>query len=114
MARHERERRHLRRGDSGPGRIKPHQLALVLGIGIGRASRSISGILPQITGWENDNAVHRTVFVNIPGPLQIAFYTVIPVLLVWVARHVRQPDEELGARCARPARARRRRTQRSG
>ena len=67
-----------------PARVKPHQLALVLGIAIGLFA-VVSGILPQITGWENDNAIHRTVFVNIPGPIQIAFYTVIPVMIVWGA-----------------------------
>ena len=43
----------------------------------------ISGIVPQITGWHNDNAIHRTVFVNVPDALVVAFYTIIPVMLVW-------------------------------
>ncbi len=67
-----------------PARVKPHQLALVLGIAIG-IFILVSGILPQITGWKNENPVHRTVFVNIPGPIQIAFYTVIPVMVIWGA-----------------------------
>ena len=67
---------------STSGRIKPHQLALGLGIGIA-VFTVISGILPQITGWHNDNAIHRTVFVNVPDALVVAFYTVIPVMLVW-------------------------------
>jgi len=66
-----------------PG-VKPHQLAIGLGVGIG-VFTLISGVVPQITGWHNDNAVHREVFGGIPGPLQIAFYTVIPVLLIWGA-----------------------------
>ena len=65
-------------------RLKPHQLAIGLGVGIG-VFTLISGIVPQITGWHNDNAVHREVFGGIPGPLQIAFYTVIPVMIVWGA-----------------------------
>jgi Fe-S oxidoreductase/predicted flap endonuclease-1-like 5' DNA nuclease/nitrate reductase gamma subunit len=69
---------------SGPGRIKPHQLALGLGIGMA-VFTAISGIVPQITGWENDNAIHRTVFVNVPDPLVVAFYTVIPLMLIWGA-----------------------------
>jgi Fe-S oxidoreductase/nitrate reductase gamma subunit len=67
---------------TGPRRLKPHQLSLALGIGMG-AFIVVSGILPQITKWKNDNAIHREVFQNIPGPLQIAFYTVIPALVVW-------------------------------
>ena len=65
-------------------RIKPHHLALGLGVGIA-VFTAISGIVPLITGWHNDNAIHREVFGNIPGPLKVAFYTVIPVLLVWGA-----------------------------
>ena len=59
-------------------------IALVLGIAVGIFTL-VSGILPQITGWENDNEVHRTVFGGIPGPIQIAFYTVIPVMVIWGA-----------------------------
>ncbi|MBT5276932.1 MAG: 4Fe-4S dicluster domain-containing protein [Ilumatobacter sp.] len=69
--------------DTTPKRFKPNQLALVLFTAVALFTL-VSGILPQITKWENDNAVHRTVFVNIPGPIQIVFYTVIPVLLIWV------------------------------
>ncbi len=67
---------------AAPRRVKPHQLAIVLGIGMGLFTL-VSGVLPQITKWENTNAVHRTVFVDIPGPLQIVFYTIIPVMIVW-------------------------------
>ncbi|HEY5664661.1 MAG TPA: heterodisulfide reductase-related iron-sulfur binding cluster [Ilumatobacter sp.] len=69
---------------SAPQRIKPHHLALVLGVGIA-VFTVISGIVPLITGWHNDNAIHREVFVNVPGPLKVVFYTVIPVMLVWGA-----------------------------
>jgi hypothetical protein len=70
--------------DRPPSRVKPHQLAIGLGVGIALFT-VVSGILPQITDWHNDNAIHRAVFVNIPGPLQIAFYTVIPIMIVWGA-----------------------------
>ena len=69
----------------------------MLGIGVGLFTL-VSGVLPQITDWHNENDVHRVVFVDIPGPMQIMFYTVIPVMIIWGALHVRQPDEELGAR----------------
>jgi Fe-S oxidoreductase/nitrate reductase gamma subunit len=70
--------------DRPPSRVKPHQLAIGLGVAIALFT-VVSGILPQITDWHNDNAVHRAVFVNIPGPLQVAFYAVIPVMIVWGA-----------------------------
>ncbi len=68
----------------GPSRLKPHHLALGLGLGIAIFT-IFSGILPLITDWKNENEWHREVFGNIPGPIKIAFYTVIPVLLVWGA-----------------------------
>ncbi len=67
-----------------PKRVKPNQLALVLGIAMG-IFIMVSGVLPQITGWENDNAIHRKVFGGIPGPMIIAFYTIIPVMVIWGA-----------------------------
>ena len=42
-----------------------------------------SGIVPLITGWKEESLIHRPVFGGIPGPLQLAFYTVIPVLVLW-------------------------------
>jgi Fe-S oxidoreductase/nitrate reductase gamma subunit len=66
----------------GSKRLKPHQLAIGLGVGIALFT-AISGIVPLITGWHNDNEWHREVFGNIPGPLKVAFYTVIPMVLVW-------------------------------
>jgi Fe-S oxidoreductase/nitrate reductase gamma subunit len=69
---------------AAPKHFKPYQISLVLGTAIALFT-IVSGVLPQITKWENDNAVHRTVFVNIPGPLQIVFYSIIPVMIVWGA-----------------------------
>ena len=69
---------------TGPKRIKPHQLALGLGIGIALFTL-ISGVVPMITEWHNENELHREVFGNVPGPLEVAFYTVIPLMLVWGA-----------------------------
>ena len=68
--------------DDTPKRVKPHQIAIALGIGVGLFTL-VSGVLPQITKWENHNEVHREVFIDIPGPLQLAFYTVIPVMIIW-------------------------------
>ncbi|NNE10862.1 MAG: hypothetical protein HKN41_01295, partial [Ilumatobacter sp.] len=56
---------------TGLSRLRPHQLAIVLGLGIA-VFTAVSGIVPQITGWKNDNAIHRTVFVNVPDPLVVA------------------------------------------
>ena len=45
----------------------------------------VSGIIPLITKWHSKKAVTREPFEGIPGPLQIAFYTVVPALIVWGA-----------------------------
>ena len=65
-------------------RLKPHHLVIGLGLGIA-AFTAVSGVVPQITEWHDDSAVQREVFENIPSPLKLAFYTVIPVLLVYGA-----------------------------
>ena len=70
--------------DKGPKRIKPHQLAIGIGCFMGLFTL-VSGILPQITHWHGTKQPSREVFENIPGALQVAFYTVIPVMLVWGA-----------------------------
>ena len=69
---------------SGPKRIKPHQLVIGLGVAIG-AFTVLSGIVPQITKWHSDSEITREVFTSIPGPIQIAFYTIVPVMIVWGA-----------------------------
>jgi Fe-S oxidoreductase/nitrate reductase gamma subunit len=69
---------------SGPKRLKPHQLVIGIGVFMGLFI-VVSGILPLLTGWKSDSPIHRTVFGGIPGPLQVAFYTVIPVIIVWGA-----------------------------
>ena len=63
-------------------RLRPYQISIGLGVGIG-VFTMISGILPQITKWESESPIQRHVFEGIPGALQIAFYTVIPMMLIW-------------------------------
>jgi len=69
---------------AGPKRVKPHQLALGFGVFMGLFTL-ISGIVPLITKWHDDSPVARETFIGIPGPLQVAFYTVMPVMLIWGA-----------------------------
>ena len=65
-------------------RIKPHQLVIGIGCFMGLFT-VVSGILPQITDWHDPDSPSREVFGGIPGALQVAFYMVIPVMLVWGA-----------------------------
>jgi Fe-S oxidoreductase/nitrate reductase gamma subunit len=70
--------------DATPRRIRPHHLAIALGLAIA-VFTALSGIVPVITDWHNENAIHREVFGDIPAPLTVAFYTVIPIVLAWGA-----------------------------
>ena len=71
-------------GPSKPWYRTPHKLVLAVGIFMGLFTLS-SGIIPQFTKWHDTKEPSREVFGGIPGPLQVAFYTVVPVLLVWGA-----------------------------
>ncbi len=68
----------------GSKRVKPHQLVIAIGVFMG-VFTLVSGVLPQITDWRGEKSPSREVFEGIPGPLQIAFYTVVPAMLVWGA-----------------------------
>jgi len=63
-------------------RLRPYQVSIAFGVGIG-VFTMISGVIPQITHWKSDSPVQREVFEGIPGAFQLAFYTVIPMLLIW-------------------------------
>jgi Fe-S oxidoreductase/nitrate reductase gamma subunit len=71
--------------DARPSRrIRPYQLVIALGVGVGLFTVG-SGILPLITEWHDDSPQQREVFINVPSPLKLAFYTVIPILIVYGA-----------------------------
>ena len=65
-------------------RLKPHHLVIALGTGIA-VFTAVSGVVPSITDWHDDSSVQREVFDNIPTSIKLAFYTVIPLLLVYGA-----------------------------
>ena len=67
---------------SGKKRFRPYQLSIAIGIGMG-AFTMMSGIIPQFTKWHDTSETAREVFEGIPGPVQAAFYTVLPIMLVW-------------------------------
>ncbi|MFM8601338.1 MAG: heterodisulfide reductase-related iron-sulfur binding cluster [Actinomycetota bacterium] len=68
--------------ENGKKRFRPHQLSIAIGIGMGTFTL-MSGIVPQFTKWHGTSEVSREVFEGIPGPLKVAFYTLLPVMLVW-------------------------------
>ncbi|MEL7156698.1 MAG: iron-sulfur protein, partial [Actinomycetota bacterium] len=57
---------------------------LWLGVGLLIAIVTVlSGIAATIFQFHDDSEVQREVFENIPSPLRLAFYTVIPLLILW-------------------------------
>ena len=68
---------------------RPHQL--VLGVGVLASLGALaSGIVPRLTGWEDDSPISRHVFGNVPDPLYWAFYATVGVMLFIVAWLVAQ------------------------
>ena len=63
-------------------RLKPHHLVIGAGAAVALFTAA-SGIAPVVTGFHDDSSVTREVFGNVPGPLKAAFYTVVPVLLLY-------------------------------
>ena len=65
-------------------RIKPHHLVIGLGVAVA-AFTATSGVVPLITEWHDESPIGREVFFNIPSPLKLAFYIVIPVVIIYGA-----------------------------
>ncbi|CAN5209497.1 heterodisulfide reductase-related iron-sulfur binding cluster [soil metagenome] len=63
-------------------RIKPHHLVIGLGAAIALFT-ALSGVTSTLTGWHDDAEVQREVFVNIPGGVKLAFYTVTPIVILY-------------------------------
>ena len=67
-----------------PKRLRPYHV--VLGLGLGFAAFTIaSGIVSTITEFESQAEVTRHPWENIPNGWKAAFYTIIPIFLVWAA-----------------------------
>ena len=82
-------------------RIKPHQLAIGLGVLVGLVTVA-SGIAATVFQFHDDSEITRETFGNIPSAWKLVFYSVIPVLIVYggvlFANRVRnwergQPDD---------------------
>ncbi|QGG96788.1 heterodisulfide reductase-related iron-sulfur binding cluster [Actinomarinicola tropica] len=65
-------------------RVRPHQIVVGLGVAIALGTIA-SGIASLVFHFTDDSEVQREVFINIPSGVKLAFYTVVPVLLVYGA-----------------------------
>ncbi|MEX0767762.1 MAG: iron-sulfur protein, partial [Microthrixaceae bacterium] len=68
----------------GPNRLRPNQIAIVVGVAIGLVV-ALSGVAATLFQFHDESEIQREVFDNIPGPLKLAFYTIIPVMFVYGA-----------------------------
>jgi Fe-S oxidoreductase/nitrate reductase gamma subunit len=69
----------------------PRAHQLVLGVGVLASLGALaSGIVPRLTGWEDESPISRHVFGNVPDPLYWAFYATVPVMVFMVAWLVAQ------------------------
>jgi Fe-S oxidoreductase/nitrate reductase gamma subunit len=65
---------------------RPTPSTVVLWIGVAAALGTLaSGLVPHLTHWEDHSHIARTVFGDIPGPMQVAFYFVAAMMLFAVA-----------------------------
>ena len=64
--------------------LKPHHIVVAFGLAIA-VFTALSGILPVITDQSDKSEIKREVFVNVPGPLKLVFYTLVPVVLLYGA-----------------------------
>ncbi len=62
--------------------VKANQLWLGVGLAVAMVT-ALSGLAAWVFNFHDESEVQREVFVNIPDPWKLAFYTVIPVLLLW-------------------------------
>ncbi len=60
--------------------IKPHHMVVGFGLAIA-VFTALSGIVPVLTQQSDKSSEKREVFINIPGPLKLVFYTILPVVI---------------------------------
>ena len=65
-----------------PTRVKASHMWVAVGAGIALVT-ALSGVAAAVFQFHDDSAIQREVFVNVPSPLKLAFYTVMPILLLW-------------------------------
>ena len=68
----------------GPARLRPNQIAILVGVAIALVV-ALSGVAATVFQFHDESAIQREVFDNIPGPLKLAFYTIIPMMFVYGA-----------------------------
>src|SRR5438105_6076483 len=63
-------------------RLKPSHVTMIIAFVLALVVTAGSGIIAAIEGWEDKSPVTRAAFFDVPSPLRVLFYTVIPVLFL--------------------------------
>ena len=61
--------------------LRPSRVTLLVGLAFALITAA-SGVAGAWFAFHDESPVSRTVFVNIPAPLQVVFYTLLPVLIM--------------------------------
>ncbi len=93
-------------------RFRPNHAVIGLGVLVALFTAA-SGVASVVNEFHDDSPITREVFANVPGPLKLAFYSVIPLLIVYgaVLFSYRVQNWQRGVpddRSTRPANAKRR------
>src|SRR5665213_2248449 len=64
--------------------LKPSHLFVLFGV-ILAGGTALSGILGTADHFEDPSHVSRALFVDIPSPMKLVFYSLLPVLFLWAA-----------------------------
>ena len=70
-------------------RLKPHHIVRIIGVGVALFTFG-SYLAPFVFEFDEASDVTRKVFGNVPAGVKLAFYTTIPMLIVyggWVASY---------------------------
>ena len=67
-----------------PQRLRPNHAVIGLGVLVALFTAG-SGVASLVNGFHDDSPITREVFINVPGSLKLAFYTVIPMLIIYGA-----------------------------
>ena len=65
-------------------KLKPHQVVIAVGAVMALMFGG-SGVTATLAQWQDDSAVQREVFGNIPSVWKAIFYIVVPVLVLYGA-----------------------------
>ena len=65
-------------------RFRPQDWVLVLGVAVALFT-ALSGVAASIFDQKGDSPIHREVFGNVPTAAKVAFYSIIPALIIYGA-----------------------------